>query len=285
MRTNGRPSSRPFIRLLAIAPVLASFTVTASATKLGPSLGGCAQASSLHHVALVVEHGTGAVVTRCVSFTEDSITGDQLLARSRLQYATAVYGGIGNAVCQIDGEPAQYPPGCWTASSRYWATFDSRGGGSWAFSSLGISSQTLRDGDAEGFRYEGQSDYSVPPSPQGVCPLATSPTPAPVTTARPAPSGATTHPSRPSSTLSSGTPTATAAAPSADAGQPSSASPSSSATVRATVATRSTTPPSQPPLLSTGAWAASGLATVLLVLVALQLVRPRRRPPPPRSQP
>jgi hypothetical protein len=37
--------------------------------------------------------------------------------------------------------------------------------------------------------------------------------------------------------------------------------------------------------LSTGAWAASGLATVLLVLVAVQLVRPRRRPPPPRSQP
>jgi hypothetical protein len=273
-------------RILAVVPVLASLTVIGSATKAGPSIAGCAQASSLHRAALVVEHGGGAVVTVCVPFTEDSITGDQLLARSQVQYATADYGGTGKAVCQVDHEPAQYPPSCWTASSPYWAMYVSRGGGSWTFSSLGISSQTFQDGDAEGFRYEGQSDNSLPPSPQGVCPVATSPTAAPVTTATPAPRSVTTHGAPlPSSSQSPSTPAANTAATAAPTAATASPGPSSSATARTSVATFGTSPPSSPLLLTTGAWAASALGAALVVLLVVQVMRSRRRPSPERRQP
>lgn len=273
------------MRILAVVPVLASFTVIGSAARVGPSVASCAQAASVHHAALVVEHGDGSVRPVCVAFSEDSITGDQLLSRSGVEYATADYGGSGKAVCQIDGEPTSYPPGCWTASSKYWAMFVSRAGGSWTTSSLGISSQTFRDGDAEGFRYEGQSDYSVPPSPRGVCRPAASPTPIPAATANPS-LRVTTQSPPPSSSGPSPTPAAnTASAPSPTASEPASSDPASSATARATVTIAGTTPTAQPPFLSAGAWAASGLGVVLLVLLVVQVVRPRRRPSPPPGLP
>ena len=167
------------VRLAAIVPVLASLSIVGSASRLGLR-GGCAQASTAHHAALVVEHsaggghGAGPVITVCVAFTEDSITGAQLLDRSGVQYGS---GYSGQAVCQVDHEPAQYPPSCLTASAPYWAMFVSRGGGSWVYSSTGFSSQTFRDGDAEGFRYEGQGDKTCPPAPGGVCPASSTPAP------------------------------------------------------------------------------------------------------------
>jgi hypothetical protein len=286
MRISSRPSSRTLIRILAVVPVLASFTVIGSASGVGPSVAGCAQAASVHHAALVVEHGDGTVITVCVAFPEGSITGDQLLARSQVEYATADSTAFGKAVCQIDHEPpdGQVPPGCWTAS--YWAISVSRGGGSWTMSSLGISSQTFRDGDAEGFRYEGQSDHSFPPSPRGVCPPVASPTPVPVVTAKPTQGNVSTHTAPPSSSRPSPTAAAnTTSAASPTASEPAPSDPASSTTARATVATAGTTPTAQPPFLSAGAWAASGLGVVLLVLLVVQVVRPRRRPSPPPGLP
>jgi hypothetical protein len=256
---------------------------------VGPVATGCAQASSGHHAALVVEHGDGAVVRVCVSFTAAQITGDQVLALSHVEYATADYGGTGKAVCQIEGEPAQYPPGCWTASSPFWAMFVSRGGGSWLTSSLGISSQTFRDGDAEGFRYEGQSDNSVPPSPAGVCPAPIATTQPPVSTATSNPTGrpagvagATARPS------SSSLPTAAASAASHPTGQPSPSSSTGASTASASTGAgiaSGSTPSAQPPLLNVGAWAALGLAVLLVVLLVVQVMRPRRHRSPPRLQP
>ncbi|HWF58230.1 MAG TPA: hypothetical protein VG520_07755 [Candidatus Dormibacteraeota bacterium] len=272
-------------------PVLASFTVIGTAARVGPAVSSCAQAATVHHAALVVEHSNGAVIKVCVSFTADSITGDQLLASSGVQYATADYGSTGKAVCQIDGEPSSYPSGCWTASSPYWAMFVSRAGASWQVSSLGISSQTFRDGDAEGFRYESQSSSAVPPSPAGVCPLPSSPTPAPVRTPTPIPRGTST--AVPRSTVSQAMPSPSTAipVPSPSSVQPSASNssgsvPTTNASARAGIATsRSTTPPAPPPLLSTGAWAASILGAGLLILLVVQVVRAQRRPSPPGWQP
>ncbi len=100
------------LRLAAASlPVVAGFTLVGAVSRVGPVAAGCAQASSAHHAALVVEHGNGAVIRVCVSFTAASITGDQVLALSHVQYATADYGGTGKAVCQIEGEPAELPAG------------------------------------------------------------------------------------------------------------------------------------------------------------------------------
>jgi hypothetical protein len=293
MMASGRPPLRGIARILAVVPVLASFTVIGSAAKVGPAVAECAQASSAHHAALVVEHSDGAVIKACVSFSADSITGDQLLASSGVQYATQYFGGAGKAVCQIDHEPpdGQVPAGCWTASSLYWAMFVSRAGGSWTTSSLGISSQTFRDGDAEGFRFESQSSSFVPPSPAGVCPLPSSPTPAPVRTPTPIPKATST--AAPRSTVSQPRPSpSTTATPASSPSsvQPSRSNPGSSAattsaSARASIATSRTTPPAQPPFLSTGAWAASILGAGLLILLVVQVIRAQRRPSPPRWQP
>jgi hypothetical protein len=285
MRLSARPSVRGFVRIVAVVPVLASLMVAASATKAGLSVAGCAQAATVHHAALVVDNPGAITVTRCVAFTEDSITGDQLLARSGVEYATAY---SGQAVCQINNQPAQYPATCWTSSSPYWAFYVSRGGGSWAFSNLGFASQTFRDGDAEGFRYEGQSDYSVPPSPAGVCPVPAPPTPTTVPTSRPSASAVTAHPSQRPSTRPA-VPPATTAAAAASAGANAVAPFATgrgmpSGTARATAAALGAAPPPSPPF-NAGAFAAGGLGVVLVVLLIAQVTGFSRRASRQRSQP
>jgi hypothetical protein len=269
------------LRLVAASiSVVAALTVVGVASKVGPVSGGCAQASSMHHATLVVEHGNGAVTKLCVSFTGGAVTGQQLLDLSRVPYNTVDFGSNGKAVCQIEAEPPSYPPSCWTASSPYWAIFVSRGGGAWTSSSRGISTQTFSDGDAEGFRYEGQSDNSAPVSSAGVCPPPVPPTPTPVSTSAPARSAlpgptaaARSVPASPApvgSTASAGAPAAgVASAPPQTPG--GSSTPPAAAQVRAGGA-----PP--PPASSSGAgvWLAAVLGVSLLALLGTQLARSRR---------
>jgi hypothetical protein len=134
---------------------------------VAPIVPGCAAAGS-GHAALVVEHGDGSVLTRCVSFGTATVTGDQLLDSSGVAWSGQAFGSYGQAVCALDSEPAHYTscPG----QDGYWAVFVSRDGGAWQLSSIGISSLTLADGDAEGFRYvPAAGNPAPPPSPAGLC--------------------------------------------------------------------------------------------------------------------
>ncbi|HEX4754385.1 MAG TPA: hypothetical protein VH661_01370, partial [Candidatus Dormibacteraeota bacterium] len=254
------------LRLAAASlPVLTGFTLAGAVARVGPVAAGCAQASSAHHAALVVEHGNGAVTKACVSFSGTQVTGEQLLNLSQVPYKTVDFGSYGKAVCQIQGEPATYPSNCFSTS--YWAMFVSRGGGAWQTSNLGISSQTFRDGDAEGFRYEGQSDSFVPPSPAGVCPAPVAATPPPVSSAtsirRATAAGV---PSTTAGRASPSLPAAAAAAGSHTTGQPSpngtTGASTASASAGAGIAASSTTPLARPPFLSSSVWAALALAAL-----------------------
>ncbi|MBV8529452.1 MAG: hypothetical protein JOZ75_14170 [Candidatus Dormibacteraeota bacterium] len=154
------------------------------AATLVPAAQLCAAATYTGHVTLVVEHGDTRVVGLCIGFDGSSITGEQMLQASGLEYATQSYGGLGDAVCQLDSEPASYGA-CLPASGSYWAMFVSRNGGGWQTADRGISTETFSDGDAEGFRYVPQSRPQPPPaSPAGICAraLAGPPTPAPAAT-------------------------------------------------------------------------------------------------------
>lgn len=143
--------------------------VGAAAVVMVPAAQGCAAATYSSHVTLVVEHGNSQVTGLCIGFDGASITGEQILQASGLQYATQSYGSLGDAVCQIDGEPASYGS-CLPASGPYWAMFVSRGGGAWQGADRGVSTETFTDGDAEGFRYDDQGGSEPPPaSPAGVC--------------------------------------------------------------------------------------------------------------------
>ena len=272
-----RRASRRLARLLVTVPVLGGFTITGAAAHVGLPLASCAQASTEHHATLVVEHsdgsghGAGPVIRVCVAFSVDSITGDQLLTLSGVQYGRD---GSGQAVCQIDQEPTNYQSDCLTAGISYWAMYVSRGGGSWSYSNLGFTSQRFHDGDAEGFRFEGQSDGTTPPSPSGVCPAAT--------TAGPIPPRSTPVPRRTGVSTAAPTPSLTAPVRSAvtapsPAGGSGSPSPSSSATVQpgtSVVSSNRSTPLRAP---SSGAWVAGGLGGLLILGLVAQLARGRRR--------
>lgn len=139
------------------------------ASALVPAAQPCAAATYSAHVTLVVEHGDARVIGLCIGFDGSSITGEQILRASGLEYATQSYGSLGDAVCQLDSEPASYSA-CLPAGGSYWAMVVSRSGGPWQTSDLGISTEAFSNGDAEGFRYEAQSGPEPPPaSPAGIC--------------------------------------------------------------------------------------------------------------------
>jgi hypothetical protein len=125
-----------------------------------------------------VEHGDGSVVTRCVAFSADTISGEELLNQSGVAWSSQAFGGFGDAVCALDGEPAHYVD-C-LGKDNSWALFVSRRGGPWQLSSVGISSLKLGDGDAEGFRYVPDAGIAAPPvSASGICPTAATATGSP----------------------------------------------------------------------------------------------------------
>jgi len=235
----------------------------------------CAFAAGVHHVAVVVEHGSGAVLTECVAFSTDQVTGAQVMQLSGIEYATASYGGLGKAVCQVDREPASYPPSCWTATSPYWAMYVSRSGGTWAVSNQGVSSQEFHDGDALGWHYVPQSGAGggPPPSPAGVC-SSGGPVPAPtISGATPPPAATKPPPSTPTIAAPGGV--AAVASPTAPAATESPASPSPSATSSPGRSLAGKPPSGE--ALNLG-WAAAALAIGSLAgLLLLQLLLPLLR--------
>jgi hypothetical protein len=177
--------------VVAAAAVALAAGALASLAPGSPLVSSCVGAGS-GHAALVVQHGDGSVLTRCVSLGTATVTGEQLLNSSGVAWSGQSFGGYGQAVCALDSEPAHYTscPG----QDSYWAVFVSRGGGAWQLSSIGISSLTLADGDAEGFRYvPAVGNPAAPPSPAGVC-AAAGATVAPTSAGRPATAAATAAP-------------------------------------------------------------------------------------------
>ena len=231
-------------------------------------------------------------MTRCIAFGGSSLTGEQVLAQSGLKYQTVSFGGLSDAVCQVDGEPVTFPPTCWTGSSPFWELFVARKGGAWAWSSLGMSALVLHDGDSEGLRYEPQSSTS-PPKILGDCP---SPTPTPRPTPKPTPLPTTTPvPTlKPGSTpRSSLTPAATPTSP-ATAGSALPAGPAST-TPGGAVAGLSGSPqptllpaeagPTNPPSGGAGDGSPALPIAILAIVGLVALAATRRRPAgsrPPR---
>lgn len=206
---------RVLIRAMLALPLFgAGIGAASSVASSGPAAPLCAQAASLHRVGLVVEHGDGLVIRRCVGFDSATATALAVLQASGLEVGTSGYGGgLGAAVCQIDNEPASYPPGCFTASGSYWVLFVSHAGGAWVTSDLGASSETVAGGDDVGFRFDSQTGADPPPaSPAGTCPVMTPPparTAAPSSRETVAPRAASSTPSAPPSRSATSLPTAT----------------------------------------------------------------------------
>ncbi len=148
-----------------LAPAICVAAVLAAALLLSGSTGAAAQASP--RAALIVQFGDGSYITRCVPFSEESITGLELLTRSGLQ--VSLWGG---AVCRIEEQGCDYPAQacfcqCRGSSCQYWsywhwraATGPSAGEGSWAYAQIGSGDYPVQDGAVEAWLW---GDAQNPP--------------------------------------------------------------------------------------------------------------------------
>ncbi len=147
------------MRLLAFALLLLALSAATPSRAQGPNRAG-----------VVVQFGDGSVVTRCVRFSEESITGYELLRRARLPIVVE-FGSFGAAICKIGAEGCTFPREpcfcqCQTlgAGCTYWV-YSQLKDGRWVISGLGASNRTVRDGDVDGWAW-GKGDGNT-----GVAPL------------------------------------------------------------------------------------------------------------------
>ncbi len=136
-----------------------------------------------HHAGLVVRFDDGSYLKRCVSFTEEEISGDELLLLSGLQPVIDLAGAvcaIGGQGCPADDCFCQCPfPDC-----KYWAYFDLIDG-QWEYSQVGPAYHSVRNGDVDGWSWgDGNFSQGVPPPVftfEQICP-ASALTPSPTAT-------------------------------------------------------------------------------------------------------
>lgn len=149
-----------------------------------------------HRAALVVDFGDGRVWVRVVSFTEETISGVDLLRRSGLDVAMAS-GSWGVAVCAIEGVGCPPTPQecfckCRGVPCRYWAYFHLRDG-AWIYADRGAADRRLGDGDVDGWVWgDGKT-----PSPLLTWEEIRAAASSPVPTTRPSPGGRATPPPMP----------------------------------------------------------------------------------------
>lgn len=162
---------------------------------------GLARAQQPNQVGLVVQHGDGRLITRCVKFDESQISGYEMLTRSGLEVVANFDWGMGAAICAIDGEgcPANNCfCQCQGSPCIYWA-YHHLVDGQWVYSNLGASNYNVRHGDVEGWAWGagamegGGAQPPVIPFDQICVPPATE-TPVPTDTPTPAPPTATPIP-------------------------------------------------------------------------------------------
>lgn len=108
-----------------------------------------------HRAGLVVQFSDGTVVTRCVTFAEDEISGEDVLRRSGLTVIFDYTSGLGTRVCKIEADGCDVPAeDCWCqcqgSPCLYWNYFYIADG-VWRYSGLGCGSRTVRDGGIEGW--------------------------------------------------------------------------------------------------------------------------------------
>ena len=188
-------NQRGAISLAALAAVGALCLNLAVAVGIGQR----ASAQAQNRAGLVVAYANGTVETRCVTFSEPSITGYELVRRSGLPFSAQV-SGLGAAMCKIGDEGCSYPAqSCFckcenpASGCGYWI-YGQWSGSAWRYAGMGALARTISDGQVDGWVWDVMSADAaavrLPPVTLGqICapqaaPTVSAPTPA-VTTAPP----------------------------------------------------------------------------------------------------
>jgi hypothetical protein len=135
--------------------------ITLIAAILTPAPG---QTQEPNHAGLVVQFPDGRVETACIAFSEDELTGADLLGRSDLPTILDYSTGLGAKVCKISDTGCNYPgEDCWCqcqgSPCAYWNYWLLKNG-QWAYSPLGAGSRRLGNGDVDGWAW---GDGQQPP--------------------------------------------------------------------------------------------------------------------------
>lgn len=157
-----------------------------------------ASAGDVNQAALVIVHGDGSVVTRCVAFEESQISGFDLLQRSGLDINLEA-STMGATICRLDGEGCTFPAQscfcqCEGSSCRYWSYWR-WADGEWRYSQQGASNSTVLPGSIDGWVWgAGAVDQASPPPALTFADVCTPATPTPTATPLPATVAPTSSP-------------------------------------------------------------------------------------------
>lgn len=156
------------MKRLVVCVALALVTGMAPALS---GLGACAFAEGMHHAGVVVEGPDGAPRAQCVAFSEDSITGVELLRRSGAPILFQDYGAGAVTVCKIGDVGTDYPrAGCFSRcpnanSCEFWGYFRYDAAATrWEFSDTGAGTTLVHDGDVQAWRWGSHAGGANAPS-------------------------------------------------------------------------------------------------------------------------
>lgn len=174
--------------------------------------GAWAQGSDTPRAGVVAVYGDGRVVTRCVSFSDETLSGLDLLQQAGLGPLFSS-GPMGSLLCSLSGEGCPTSDclcECKASPCTYWNYFHRNPDGSWAYAGIGAAARLLRDGEVDGWVWgDGSSAPPVLPF-EDICPLGVEPAAVPTVTATTAPPSTSTPSPTAAPTLTA-VPTETAA--------------------------------------------------------------------------
>jgi hypothetical protein len=117
----------------------------------GIPLGNLGIAPVNHRAGLVIFYGNDNLFTTCISFTESTITGLQLLERSGQVVQTATNPNQGTAVCKI-GQVGDPSSDCFGSMPNYWSYWQ-LGANGWEYSVTGADKSPVTDGSVNAWTW------------------------------------------------------------------------------------------------------------------------------------
>jgi len=112
--------------------------------------------NAAHRAGVVIRFGDGSVITRCVSFSEPTISGMELLTRAGLSIRVDTASSIGAGVCKIGDQGCDAGKSCFCqcegGACAYWQYFHLQSG-AWKYSNLGAALYKVADSAVEGWAW------------------------------------------------------------------------------------------------------------------------------------
>lgn len=124
----------------------------------------CSDVSAPHSATVVVTHSSGTTHQRCVGFSSTTISGTQLMQKSKFEFATQTF-SYGKAACAVDNQPRHFTQ-CLPKTGDYWALYVlAPGSHAWQTAQTGYTATSIKPGGALGWRYESQTATPAPEPP------------------------------------------------------------------------------------------------------------------------